>query len=90
MKLKWKISEIKMVAGILDGSEAFTGPLSVQIDLTNKCNNSCIGCWCNSPLLKEKKISGKEKEETLPYNKIIRLKLVDLFMIVLKDCFEIL
>jgi len=32
MKPKWKISEIKIVAGILNGSEAFTGPLSVQIE----------------------------------------------------------
>jgi len=59
--------------GVADGRHAFTFPNLVQIDLTNKCNNSCIGCWCNSPLLKEKKISGKEKEETLPYNRIIRL-----------------
>ena len=58
---------------VVDGKHAFTFPNLVQIDLTNKCNNSCIGCWCNSPLLKEKRISGKEKEETLPYNRIIRL-----------------
>ena len=59
--------------GVVDGKHAFISPNLVQIDLTNKCNNSCIGCWCNSPLLEEKKISGKEKEETLPYNRIIRL-----------------
>jgi len=59
--------------GVIDGRHAFIGPNLVQIDLTNKCNNSCIGCWCNSPFLEEKKISGKEKEETLPYNRVISL-----------------
>ena len=59
--------------GVVDGKHAFTFPNLIQIDLTNKCNNSCIGCWCNSPLLEEKKISGKEKEATLPYNKVISL-----------------
>ena len=67
MKLKWKISEIKMVAGILDGSEAFTGPLSVQIDLTNRCNNNCIGCWCNSPLLDDKAMDKETKKKELPF-----------------------
>jgi len=59
--------------GVVDGKHAFTFPNLVQIDLTNNCNNSCIGCWCNSPLLKEKKISGKEKEEILPYSRVISL-----------------
>jgi len=59
--------------GVVDGKYAFIFPNLVQIDLTNNCNNSCIGCWCNSPLLKEKKISRKEKEETLPYTRVISL-----------------
>jgi len=75
MKLKWKISEIKMVMGILDGSEAFTGPLSVQIDLTNKCNNNCIGCWCNSPLLGNKAMDPETKKRELPF-KLVK-KLID-------------
>jgi len=73
MKLNWKISEIKMVAGILDGSEAFTGPLSVQIDLTNKCNNNCIGCWCNSPLLGDKAMDPETKKKELPFELIKKL-----------------
>jgi len=59
--------------GINEGKHAFTFPNLVQIDITNRCNNSCIGCWCNSPFLKEKKISEKEKEKTLPYWKVISL-----------------
>ncbi|MCG2712660.1 MAG: radical SAM protein [Candidatus Omnitrophica bacterium] len=54
------------ILGVLDGSYAYKGPFCVQIDLTNDCNNDCIGCWCNSPLLNEKKISDNIKQQTLP------------------------
>jgi MoaA/NifB/PqqE/SkfB family radical SAM enzyme len=47
------------ILGIFGGQLAFKGPFHVQIDLTNDCNNNCIGCWCNSPLLKEKR-SGRD------------------------------
>jgi len=40
-------------AGITDGTNAFTGPEHVVIDLTNRCNNTCIACWTRSPLLGE-------------------------------------
>lgn len=40
--------------GIIDGSRAYTGPEHVVIDLTNRCNNSCIACWTGSPLLSDK------------------------------------
>ena len=54
------------VLGIYNGEYAFCGPFHVQIDLTYNCNNNCIGCWCNSPLLEEKTISPQTKAETLP------------------------
>ena len=59
--------------GVLDGLYAYKGPSFAQIDLTNNCNNDCIGCWCNSPLLEEKKINPEVKKQTLPYKRIIRL-----------------
>jgi len=37
--------------GIFNGKYAFKGPNTVQIDPTDYCNNNCIACWCNSPLL---------------------------------------
>ena len=47
------IDDYFVIKGICDGRLAFKGPLSVQIDLTDSCNNDCICCWCNSPLLKK-------------------------------------
>lgn len=54
------------ILGIYNGEYAFCGPTHVQIDLTNNCNNDCIGCWCNSPLLEEKALDPVAKRQTLP------------------------
>jgi MoaA/NifB/PqqE/SkfB family radical SAM enzyme len=61
------------IVGVLDGRFAYKGPDVAQIDLTNNCNNDCIGCWCNSPLLEEKKISPEAKKQTIPFKKIVKL-----------------
>lgn len=58
------------ILGIFDGSHAYKGPNFVQIDLTNNCNNDCIGCWCNSPLLLDKKHDEETRRKTLPYWKV--------------------
>ncbi len=62
-----------VIKGIEDGSRAFTGPEIVHIDLTNNCNNNCIGCWCRSPLLKDKEMPDEEKRLSLPYDLIKNL-----------------
>ncbi|MBL7069184.1 MAG: radical SAM protein [Candidatus Omnitrophica bacterium] len=54
------------VLGIYDGRKGYKGPFHVQIDLTNNCNNRCIACWCNSPLLREKRLSDRDKKQYLP------------------------
>ncbi len=59
--------------GILDGLYAYKGPSFAQIDLTNNCNNDCIGCWCNSPLLEEKKIDASVKGQTISFKRAVRL-----------------
>lgn len=41
------------LAGMLDGETAYVGPEHVVIDPTNRCNNNCLPCWTNSPLLGE-------------------------------------
>lgn len=54
------------VLGIYDGSYGYKGPFYVQLDLTDKCNNNCIACWCNSPLFKGKRVSLESQKQTLP------------------------
>jgi len=61
------------VIGIFDGEYAYKGPYCVQIDLTNDCNNNCIACWCNSPLLGDRIISPDVKKQALNYNAVIKL-----------------
>jgi len=43
------------IVGMLDSRKALVGPEHVVIDLTNKCDLKCIGCWTRSPFLKDKK-----------------------------------
>lgn len=42
------------IDGILNGRKAFVGPECVVLDITNRCNERCSGCWLYSPFLKEK------------------------------------
>lgn len=67
-ELSWKNLQQKYlyILGIYDGEYAYCGPWHVQIDLTNRCNNACLACWCNSPLFKTPRLSEKEKNESLP------------------------
>jgi MoaA/NifB/PqqE/SkfB family radical SAM enzyme len=58
------------LVGALDGSRAYKGPDIVQIDLTDKCNLNCVGCWCHSDLLGESKL--KEFKE-LPYDLVKKI-----------------
>ena len=67
-----KLTQAKIAAGILD-KKVYSGPWEVQIDLTNMCNNDCIGCWCHSPLLKEKAMSSEQKKKKLPYELVLTL-----------------
>lgn len=53
--------------GILNGSITYIGPHITQIDLTNDCNNNCIGCWCHSPLLGKSRLAGQKKKEYLSF-----------------------
>jgi len=39
------------LTGVADGELAFVGPETVQIDLTDRCPNNCVGCWARSPFL---------------------------------------
>lgn len=71
-KFKDKLSQARIAAGILD-KKLYNGPWEVQIDLTNTCNNDCVGCWCHSPLLKEKAMSKEQKKKKLPLKLVLKL-----------------
>lgn len=71
-KIKDYTQQAKIARGILD-KKVYTGPWSVQIDLTNKCNNNCIACWCHSPLLGDKAMKPEIKKQFLSYKKVISL-----------------
>ncbi|MFH0940911.1 MAG: radical SAM protein [Candidatus Omnitrophota bacterium] len=62
-----------MLKSILEGGEAVLGPEIVQFDITNRCNNDCICCWNNSPLLEEPTPEKKKNNECeLPFGIIKR------------------
>jgi len=60
------------LAGVLT-DKVFAGPRILELDLTNNCNLNCVGCWCHSDMLGEKKISGDEKRLKLPFELIDKL-----------------
>ena len=41
------------LVGMRLGDRALIGPQVVQLDLTDACNNNCIGCWARSPFLRD-------------------------------------
>jgi MoaA/NifB/PqqE/SkfB family radical SAM enzyme len=61
------------LAGVLDGKQTFIGPEQVVIDLTNRCNNNCIGCWTRSPLLRDLEASPRWQSEEIPYDSMLHL-----------------
>ena len=72
LQLKSLIQKVKIASGILD-RRVYTGPWYVQVDLTNQCNNNCIACWCNSPLLGNQRMDSKTKSKTLPFERVLHL-----------------
>ncbi len=71
-KLKDNWQQVRIAAGILR-KKAITGPWTVQIDLTNRCNNNCVACWCHSPLLKDKAMRPEIAKKSLSFEKVISL-----------------
>jgi MoaA/NifB/PqqE/SkfB family radical SAM enzyme len=61
------------LAGVLHGESAFVGPEQVVVDLTNRCNNNCIGCWTRSPLLRDLEPSAQWQSQEIPYDNVIHL-----------------
>lgn len=53
-------------AGVADGRKVLAGPEQVVVDLTNRCNLHCLGCWTRSPLLRDKRPAPGWHHQTLP------------------------
>ncbi len=66
------VQQARIAKGILE-RRVHCGPWNVQIDLTNRCNNDCIACWCNSPLLGDKAMKEEVKKQHLTYETAIQL-----------------
>jgi radical SAM protein with 4Fe4S-binding SPASM domain len=61
------------LAGPLLRGKALAGPLELEIDLTNNCNQHCTGCWIHSFLLGEDRISGELRKATLDRDRVVDL-----------------
>ncbi len=61
------------LAGVIRGEQAMAGPYSLEIDLTNNCNQHCAGCWIHSFMLGDKRISGAKRRATLDYGTVRKL-----------------
>ncbi|MCR4316015.1 MAG: glycosyltransferase [Planctomycetes bacterium] len=74
LKLKGFLKRNRDLMGAFasDG-KVFVGPRIVQVEPTNLCNNDCVACWCNSPLLEDLMIPVIEKKATIPYEVLKRL-----------------
>lgn len=64
------------LAGVLHGEAAFTGPYTIQLDVTNRCNNDCIACWLHSPLLAKTGPNARDRRAQLRFD-LVRQMLDD-------------
>ncbi len=46
------LDDYRLIKSMYNGCKSSGGPKYVQLDVTGECDNSCLACWCNSPLLK--------------------------------------
>ena len=64
------------LVGVFQGEYAFTGPYTIQLDVTNRCNNDCIACWLHSPLLRKTGPNAKDLRAQLRFD-LVRQMLDD-------------
>jgi len=75
--------------GIEDGKKAFSGPHTAQIDLTDRCNNACIGCWVHSPHIKQRKNFIRKlfrQQKILPFD-LVEKVIEELFRLGTREIF---
>jgi len=61
------------LAGYTHGARAFVGPSTVQVDLTDACNQNCVVCWLHAPALGELNRERIKAEASLPWELFLGL-----------------
>ena len=61
------------LVGVFHGDQAFTGPGTIQLDVTNRCNNDCIACWLHSPLLAKTGPNAEDRRSQLSFEVVAQL-----------------
>ncbi len=52
MRMRQRLTQAAVLAGIANGSRGFGGPYQASISLSNRCNLRCIHCYFHSPLVR--------------------------------------
>ncbi len=61
------------LVGVFEGEFAYTGPGTIQLDVTNRCNNNCIACWLHSPLLAKTGPNAEDRRSQLRFDVVRQL-----------------
>ena len=61
------------LAGYLHGERAHVGPATVQVDLTDACDQSCAVCWLHAPALRDRRDRRLLRGASLPIERVLRL-----------------
>ncbi len=61
------------LAGFVHGARAFAGPSTVQVDLTDACNQNCVVCWLHAPALSGRNAARIKAEASLPWELFVQL-----------------
>ena len=59
------LQKFRLLRGLCTGESAGTGPFYVALDVTRRCNLSCLGCRFHSPE-SEQKIPGNDEDRDFP------------------------
>ena len=85
-KLVSTLDDYRRMSGVLSKTESFIGPQLVQLDVTNLCNNDCVACWSNSPMLEDLLIDPASKRDTIPVD-VVKTALRDMASIGTKEIY---
>jgi len=53
--------KIRLLKGLLSQDYAYAGPFSATVDLTQRCNLQCPGCYEHSPILRQYRVKDQRK-----------------------------